>query len=65
MSKDKPALSSSVMTAVVLSVYVVVYLTLSLWMAAVSTALVAAMWYILAVQKVRLDRAKRAPSSVS
>lgn len=56
LSKDKPALSTSLMTGTVLAVYVIVYITLSLWMAAVSTFLVAAMWYTLAVQKIRLDR---------
>ena len=61
LSKDKPALSSSLMTATVLTVYVAVYLTLSLWMAAASTALVAAMWYILAVQKVSQNKAAKLP----
>lgn len=64
LSKDKPALSSSAMTAVVLTGYVVVYITLSLW-AAASTLLVAGMWYTLAVQKVILDRKVKQGSSGS
>ncbi|MDO8623750.1 MAG: hypothetical protein Q7R54_00100 [bacterium] len=63
LSKDKPALSSSLMTGSVLGVYAVTYVTLSLWAAAASTVLVAAMWYTLAIQKVRLDRAAKRDSS--
>jgi len=61
LSKDKPALSSSVMTASVLTIYVVVYITLSLSMSAASTALVAAMWYTLAIQKYVQGRTKKVP----
>lgn len=56
LSKDKPALSSSLMTGSVLVVYAVTYLTLSLWTAAASTVLVAGVWFTLAVQKYRADR---------
>ncbi len=59
ISKDKPALSSSLTTAIVLTVYAVVYVTISLWTAAASTVLVAVMWYTLAIQKIRLDRAAK------
>lgn len=65
LSKDKPALSSSLTTGSVLAVYAVTYLTLSLWTAAASTVLVAGMWFTLAVQKYRADRkAKKDASSV-
>ena len=59
VSKDKPALSSSLMTGSVLGVYAVTYVSLSLWVAAASTVLVAGMWFTLAVQKYRADRGAR------
>lgn len=51
MSKDKPALSTSIMTGSVLTVFAFVYLTLSLWFSAIVTAGTAALWLLLAVQK--------------
>ena len=56
VSKDKPALASSLMTGIVLAVYAIVYMTLALWTAAASTILVAGMWFTLAIQKYRADR---------
>jgi len=51
MSKDKPALSTSLMTGSVLIVFAFVYLTLSLWFSAVTTAITGMLWFILAAQK--------------
>lgn len=59
LSKDKPALSSSLMTGSVLGVYAITYVSLSLWVAAASTVLVAGVWFTLAVQKYRADRSAR------
>ncbi len=50
---SKPALQTSLTTAVVLTTFVVCYLTLNLWLAAFSTALSAGTWYVLAYQKSR------------
>lgn len=52
---SKPALSSSLITASILTIYVVVYASLRFWGSAASTALVAAAWWILAYQKWRLN----------
>lgn len=51
LSKDKPALWTSVTTGVVLIAFVVTYFTLSLWYATFTTSLAALLWIILAVQK--------------
>ncbi|GEM_PF-552297 len=59
-SKDKPALSSSLMTGTVLAVFAFTYSTLSLWTASTSTILTAGAWFTLAIQKYRLDRKKSA-----
>ena len=59
VSKDKPALSSSLMTGSVLAVFAFTYFTLSLWMSGASTILVAAIWFILAIQKCRADKATK------
>ena len=50
-SKDKPALLTSSMTAFVLYVFACTYISLGLWLTASVTALTAAMWTALAVQK--------------
>jgi predicted membrane protein len=52
-STDKPALWTSLMTGFWLTVFVCCYISLGLWLAAVSTALSALMWWTLAVQKRR------------
>lgn len=50
-SEDKPALSTSLTTGVVLIVFAFTYSTLRLWSGAVFAILVGVMWFILAVQK--------------
>jgi hypothetical protein len=52
-SDSKPALSTCVVTAVWLAVFTIVYATLSLWLAAVTSAVSAAMWFVLAAQVFR------------
>lgn len=51
-SKDKPALSTSLMTGITLSVFSFVYLTLSLWISAITTIITGVLWLTLAVQKI-------------
>jgi len=50
-SKDKPALSTSLTTGIVLAIFAFTYFTLKLWSAATFAVLVGAIWFILAVQK--------------
>ena len=52
LGKDKPALSTSLMTGTVLVIFALVYLTLSLWTSAVTTFLTGTLWFILAIQKI-------------
>ena len=51
LSKEKPHLSTSLMTGTVLMVFAITYLTLRLWFAAITTALTSLQWFVLAVQK--------------
>ena len=53
----KPALLTSLTIGSGLAAFVVCYLTLHLWLAALTTALQVVAWYILALQVVRRDRA--------
>lgn len=58
LSKDKPALATSLMTGVILAAFALAYLSLSLWASAVSVAMVSAGWFTLAIQKYRGNRKK-------
>lgn len=53
LAKEKPALSSSVLTVVILSSFTVCYVTLGMWNASVSTAALTIAWLVLAWQKWR------------
>lgn len=53
--EGKPPLKTSLPTAIVLSVYLVCYSTMGFWLAFVSTALTAVMWYILSWQRWRIN----------
>lgn len=54
-SKDKPAFYTSVINAILLYMFAVIYLTLSLYLAALTITLTAAGWSILAYQKYKID----------
>ena len=56
--KDKPALSTSLLTSGVLSVFVICFFTLGLYLAAISGILTTIMWVILALQAMRLRGSK-------
>jgi hypothetical protein len=47
----KPPFSTSILNAVVLFSFAVVYITLSLWFAACTTIVVGILWLFLAIQK--------------
>ena len=51
-SKDKPALWTSVVTGTVLAVFTVVYGSLSLWYATITTGITTLLWAALALQKI-------------
>jgi uncharacterized protein with PQ loop repeat len=53
LSKDKPAISTSVLTGSVLGVFVVVYYSLNLYTAAFTNTISSAMWFVLAFQKIK------------
>lgn len=52
-SRNKPAAWTSLLTAVVLSAFTWVYVTLDLTYGAITTATTAALWSILLVQRLR------------
>lgn len=53
IGKDKPRISTSLMTFVFLLPQAYVFLTLSLWYSFIMSATNAILWFILAIQKVR------------
>ena len=53
---DKPALSSSLLTASILTLYVVTYASLEFVTSAISGGAVAIAWWILAYQKWRMNK---------
>lgn len=55
LSKDKPAIASSISTALVLTIFSFTYFSLSLWLTTITTAGTAMAWHILAFQKYRID----------
>lgn len=56
LSKNKPALLTSSITALILYIFTFVYITLSLYFAAISVAATAVGWSVLAYQKYRLEK---------
>lgn len=52
-SEQKPALGTSIPTALVLTSFAISFASLSLWFGAVTVALAACGWYILAFQRLR------------
>ncbi|MEK7583543.1 MAG: hypothetical protein AAB483_04050 [Patescibacteria group bacterium] len=55
-SKDKPALTSSLLTALLCTIYIAVYISLHFWTTSISMAVLATMWWILAYQKWRSNK---------
>jgi hypothetical protein len=47
----KPPFSTSILNTIVLFSFAFVYMTLSLWFAAISTTVVGILWFVLALQK--------------
>ena len=60
-SPSKPAVTTSVVTAGWLATFSVVYATLSLWYACVTSSFTALLWTVLAVQGVRQRQRTPAP----
>lgn len=56
LSKDKPALQTSILTSVVSFSIAIVYVTLSIKLAAISAGINGLLWLILAVQKYKTKR---------
>ncbi|MBV9159108.1 MAG: hypothetical protein JO019_00750 [Candidatus Kaiserbacteria bacterium] len=56
-AKEKPALSSSILTTACIAVYSICYITLGLWISATSAALLALVWMLLGWQKWRQGKA--------
>lgn len=51
--QQKPPTTTSIITGVILTMFCIIYLTLGLRLAALSTALTAACWWTLLVQRIR------------
>ena len=51
LSKDKPALSTSLTTGIVLLIFSLTYFSLSLWLSTIAALITSFLWLILAFQK--------------
>jgi hypothetical protein len=56
LGKDKPALTTSIANAVIVSIITFSLATLQLWFATITGAMIAAIWSILAIQKFAQDK---------
>jgi hypothetical protein len=56
LGPDKPALSTSVGSAVIVTIIATTMATLRLWFATTTAALLVVIWTILALQKLSIDR---------
>ena len=63
--ESKPAISTSILNALVSGSIAAVYLTLSLWFASATTAINGFLWLVIAVQTRALKRRKRAELGTS
>lgn len=54
--KHKPPFSTGILNAIVLVTFAIVYITLSLWFASVTTGIVAVLWFVLALQSLKTER---------
>jgi type III secretory pathway component EscU len=59
MGKDKPALTTCILNACIVSVIVICFVTLELWFSVITGMLTASIWATLAVQKWRIDSKKK------
>ena len=53
LSKDKPALATSLLSGIMLMLFAIAYATLRFWTSALSNAVLSFLWLILAFQKHR------------
>jgi len=53
---SKPALSSSVVTGLILTIFALTYFSLELWFSALAAVATSASWWILAYQKYHQDK---------
>jgi len=54
--KSKPALTSSVITGLILTIFALTYLSLNLWFSALAAIATSTSWWILAYQKHRQNK---------
>lgn len=55
IGKDKPALSTSALNALIVTIITACFFTLQLWFSVATGALTAGIWVVLAFQKWRID----------
>ena len=56
LSKNKPALSTSFITSVILYIFALIYLSLAFYLTAFAVTTTAIGWSVLAYQKYKIDR---------
>lgn len=58
LSKEKPAISTSIPTGSILALFALTQASLSLWFASGMSLVAAFLWFTLALQKYRIERKK-------
>ena len=56
LHKEKPPATTSFLTGAVLASFVIVYISLSYWFAAIANSATATLWFIIGLQKLRRRR---------
>jgi hypothetical protein len=64
ISKDKPPISTSLTTGIILAVFIFCYASLGLWLSACSGSLTAIAWFILFFQKIYQNKKLKQKKSV-
>ena len=59
VGRDKPALSTSLLSGSILFTFGIVYVSLSLWTSVLAISFSVALWFVLAVQKYRQRRSEK------
>jgi hypothetical protein len=63
LSKNKPAISTSLITGIMIYIFSLSYFSLTLWFSAIASFISGSLWLILALQKYLSLRGKPRPSA--
>lgn len=59
VGKDKPAVSTSLINGLILTVFTFTFASLELWFSTISSAMISMAWFFLAIQKHTLNKSSK------